>query len=143
MSKTVKWILIASVLLVVALGVMAKMGMFGKDAGVKVTAEKAEKRTIIEVVNASGKIYPEIEVKVSPDISGEITELTVEEGDTVKRGQLLARIYADVYTIQKNQAASGVAQSQAQVANSRSAAFDPRCKNANGTRRRFVQHATR
>ncbi|MFZ1529547.1 MAG: efflux RND transporter periplasmic adaptor subunit [Ferruginibacter sp.] len=121
MSKTVKWILIISVLLVVALAVMAKMGMFGKDDGVKVTAEKAEKRTIIEVVNASGKIYPEIEVKVSPDISGEITELTVEEGDTVKRGQLLARIYADVYNIQKNQAASGVAQSQAQVANSQAA----------------------
>jgi HlyD family secretion protein len=66
----------------------------------------------------SGKIYPEIEVKISPDIAGEITELTVAEGDTVKKGQLLARIYADVYNIQKNQAASGVAQSQAQSANS-------------------------
>ncbi|RYD76834.1 MAG: efflux RND transporter periplasmic adaptor subunit [Sphingobacteriales bacterium] len=73
------------------------------------------------LVNASGKVYPEIEVKVSPDISGEITELTVAEGDTVKRGQLLARIYADIYTIQKSQAASGVAQSQAQVANSQAA----------------------
>ena len=72
-------------------------------------------RNIIEVVNASGKIYPEVEVKVSPDISGEITELTVAEGDTVKKGQLLARIYADVYNIQRSQAASGVAQSQAQV----------------------------
>src|SRR5690606_19792916 len=84
----------------------------------KVTAEKVQTRTIIELVNASGKVYPEIEVKVSPDISGEITELTVAEGDTVKKGQLLARIYADIYNIQKNQAASGVAQSQAQVANS-------------------------
>ncbi|RYY69704.1 MAG: HlyD family efflux transporter periplasmic adaptor subunit, partial [Chitinophagaceae bacterium] len=55
------------------------------------------------------------------DISGEITELTVAEGDTVKKGQLLARIYADVYNIQKSQAASGVAQSQAQVANSQAA----------------------
>lgn len=121
MSKTVKWVLIGGVLLLAALAVMAKMGLFGKSEGIKVSAEKAANRTIIEVVNASGKIYPEVEVKVSPDISGEITELTVAEGDTVKVGQLLARIYADAYTIQKNQAISGVEQSQAQVANSEAA----------------------
>jgi HlyD family secretion protein len=97
------------------------MGTFGKDEGTKVTAEKVQKRTITEIVNASGKIYPEIEVKVSPDISGEITELNVQEGDTVKKGQVLARIYADIYDIQRNQAASGVAQSQAQVNNSQAA----------------------
>lgn len=118
MKKSTKWILIILGILVVLLLVMSKLGIFGKDEGTKVTAEKAENRTIIEVVNASGKIYPEIEVKISPDISGEITELTVAEGDTVKKGQLLARIYADVYNIQKNQAASGVVQSQAQSANS-------------------------
>ena len=115
MNKTTKWILISVGILFVLLIVLAKMGVFGKDEGTKVTAEKAAVRNIIEVVNASGKIYPEIEVKVSPDISGEITELTVAEGDTVKKGQLLARIYADVYNIQRSQAASGVAQSQAQV----------------------------
>ncbi len=115
MNKKTKWILIGLSILVVLLIVLSKVGVFGKKEGLKVTAEKAQKRTIIEVVNASGKVYPEVEVKVSPDISGEITELTVKEGDTVKRGQLLARIYADVYNIQKNQAASGVAQSQAQV----------------------------
>ena len=115
MNKTTKWILISVGILVVLLIVLAKVGVFGKDEGTKVTAEKAAVRNIIEVVNASGKIYPEVEVKVSPDISGEITELTVAEGDTVKKGQLLARIYADVYNIQRSQAASGVAQSQAQV----------------------------
>ncbi len=115
MKKKTKWILISIAILLVLLIVLSKRGVFGKDEGIKVTSEKAEKRTIIEVVNASGKIYPEIEVKVSPDISGEITELTVAEGDTVKKGQLLARIYADVYNIQRSQAASGVAQSQAQV----------------------------
>ena len=121
MSKSLKWILISLGILVVLLVVLSKTGVFGKDEGIKVTAEKVEKRTIIEIVNASGKIYPEVEVKISPDISGEITELNVEEGDTVKRGQVLARIYADIYDIQRSQAASGVTQSQAQVANSKAA----------------------
>lgn len=121
MSKTLKWILISLVVVLVALFIFSKMGSFGKDEGTKVTAEKVQKRTITEIVNASGKIYPEIEVKVSPDISGEITELNVQEGDTVKKGQVLARIFADIYDIQRNQAASGVAQSQAQVNNSQAA----------------------
>jgi HlyD family secretion protein len=115
MKKKTKWILIGLALLIVVLIVLSKVGAFGKEEGTKVTAEKAQKRNITEVVNASGKVYPEVEVKVSPDISGEITELTVQEGDTVKRGQILARIYADAYNIQRSQAASGVAQSQAQV----------------------------
>ena len=117
MSKKLKWILISLGILLVLLVLLSKAGVFGKDEGTKVTAEKVQKRTITEIVNASGKIYPEIEVKVSPDISGEITELNVREGDTVKKGQVLARIYADIYDIQRNQAASGVAQSQAQVSN--------------------------
>ena len=121
MSKSLKWILISLGILVVLLVVLSKTGAFGKDEGLKVTAEKVQKRTITEMVNASGKIYPEIEVKVSPDISGEITELTVQEGDSVKKGQVLARIYADIYNIQRNQAASGVEQTQAQVANSQAA----------------------
>lgn len=115
MSKKTKWILISCGILVLVLAILSATGVFGDDEGIKVTAEKAQRRSITEVVNASGKIYPEIEVKVSPDISGEITELNIAEGDTVKKGQLLARIYADVYNIQRSQAASGVAQSRAQV----------------------------
>lgn len=121
MSKKTKWLLLSLVALLVVMVVAAKMGAFGKAEGLKVTAETVQSRTIIELVNASGKVFPEVEVKVSPDISGAITELTVAEGDTVKKGQLLARIYADIYDIQRNQAASGVAQSQAQVANSQAA----------------------
>jgi len=121
MSKKVKLILIGLVVLVAVLGGLKYAGVFGKKEGTKVTAEKVQLRTITEIVNASGKIYPVIEVKVSPDISGEITELTVLEGDSVTKGQIVARIYADIYSIQANQAASGVAQSQAQVANAQAA----------------------
>ncbi len=118
MSKKLIWILVSIAVLVILLVVAQKSGAFGKDEGTKVTAEKVQKRTLIETVTASGKIYPEIEVKVSPDISGEITELTVKEGDSVRRGQVLARIYADIYATQRDQAAAGVNQQQAVVSNS-------------------------
>lgn len=118
MNKTVKWILIVLGIIIVVM-IAGKLIVGGSDSGgVKVAAEKATKRTIIETVTASGKIYPETEVKISPDISGQITELDVQEGDTVKKGQVLARIYADIYALQKDMAASRVSQSQATVANS-------------------------
>ena len=69
MNKTTKWVLIGVAVLLVLMVALSKAGVFGKAEGTKVTAEKAAVRTIIEVVNASGKIYPEIEVKLSPDIS--------------------------------------------------------------------------
>lgn len=121
MSKKAKWIIGSLIGLLLLMVVLKVAGVFGKNEGTKVTSEKALKRNITEIVNASGKIYPEIEVKVSPDISGEITELNVQEGDSVKKGQVLARIYADIYDIQRNQAASGVSQSEAQAANARAA----------------------
>src|SRR5690606_18108017 len=77
-------------------------------ANILVTAEVAAARSITETVTASGQIYPEYEVKISPDISGEVTELTVEEGDSVTKGQVLARIYADVYALQRDEAAARV-----------------------------------
>lgn len=117
MNKTVKWILIILGVLIVLL-IAGKLIAGGGDEGTKVSTEKVVKRTIIETVNASGKVYPEVEVKISPDISGEITELTVEEGDSVKKGQVLARIYADIYATQRDQAAAAVNQQQAMTANS-------------------------
>ena len=119
MNKKLKWTLIGVGALVV-LSVIGKiMGSGDKDE--KVTVEKVALRTIVETVNASGKVYPEVEVKISPDISGEITELNVQEGDSVKKGQILARIYADIYALQRDEAASRVSQSSATVENSRAA----------------------
>jgi HlyD family secretion protein len=118
MSKKMRWILISLGILIVLLVVLQKVGAFGKEEGTKVTAEKAMKRVIIETVTASGKVYPELEVKVSPDISGEIVELSVQEGDSIKRGQVLAKIYADIYATTRDQAAATVNQQQAVAANS-------------------------
>lgn len=119
MNKTLKWILIIAGILLI---VFVAMKVFGsKDLGEKVAVEKASRRTIIETVTASGQIYPEVEVKISPDISGEVTELRVAEGDSVRKGQLLARIFADIYALQRDQASSQVNQSQATVANSEAA----------------------
>lgn len=118
MSKKLLWIIGGLVAVVILLIVLKKSGALGKEEGIKVSTEKVTQRTIIETVTASGKIYPEVEVKVSPDISGEIVDLTVQEGDSVRKGQVLARIYADIYSNQKDQAAAMVSQQQAQVQNS-------------------------
>lgn len=120
MSKTLKWIIISLSVLIVLLIILKVSGALGKDEGIKVTTEKAASRTITEVVTASGKIFPEIEVKVSPDVSGEIVDLVVEEGDTVRRGQVLAKVYADIISSQRDQAAAGVSQSEAMVSNAKS-----------------------
>ena len=79
-----------------------KAGWFGKAVTVKVAVEDVEKRTIIETVTANGKVQPEREVKLTPDVSGEIVELTVKEGDRVERGQLLLRIKPDTYISQRD-----------------------------------------
>ncbi len=132
MSKKMIWILVGLVVVIVALLGLKKAGVFGKEEGTKVSVEKVARKNITEVVTASGKVYPEIEVKISPDVSGEIMELTVVEGDSVKKGQLLARVYADILATQRDQAAAGVNQQQAQVDNSSAAleAFKARMEQA-------------
>lgn len=132
MSKKMIWILVGLAVVIVALLGLKKAGVFGKDEGTKVSVEKVTRKNITEVVTASGKVYPEIEVKISPDVSGEIVELTVVEGDSVKKGQLLARVYADILATQRDQAAAGVNQQQAQVDNTTAAlaAFKARMEQA-------------
>jgi HlyD family secretion protein len=118
MNKKVIWIIVGVVVLIIVLVLLKKGGVLGKDEGIKVTAEKATRRNITEIVTANGKIYPEKEVKISPDISGEVVDLKVtQEGDSVHKGQELARIYADIYTTQRDQAAAQMSQQQALVSN--------------------------
>lgn len=102
----------------ITLGVLAAVAILiaiGKNRSkgeLEVNVGKLEKRTIISTVSANGKIRPEAEVKISADVSGEITELYVQEGDTVKEGQLLLKINPDIYVTQRDRAKAGVSSSQ-------------------------------
>jgi HlyD family secretion protein len=117
MNKKLIWIIVSLLVIILVLVALKKAGVIGKEEGIKVSVEKVSKQTITETVTASGKIYPEVEVKMSSDISGEIVELNVEEGDSVRKGQQLAKIYADIYSNQRNQAAAQVNQQEAMVDN--------------------------
>ncbi len=92
MSKRVKLILIASVI-IVALVVVFSAIAENNDDGIKVAVEEVKKQTVVETVSASGKLYPEVELKISSANYGEVTDVLVQEGDTVKKGQILAKIY--------------------------------------------------
>lgn len=92
--KKIIWIII--------LGVLVLIGVFtlkncSSNKAIAVTTETAQKRTIIESVSANGKIQPEVEVKISSDVSGEIVELFVKEGDQVKKGEVLCKINPLIY----------------------------------------------
>lgn len=108
--------------------VAATIGLIGfvyfkaqsKPQGEEVTVEKVSKRTIKEMVGASGKVFPETEVKISSDVSGEIVELYVEEGDSVVAGQLLCKVDPDTYKSMVERGEATVNSSKAQVANSAS-----------------------
>ena len=95
-NNTLKYVLIGAGILVVVAVAGNKLGWFGKGDITKVAVEKVEKRSIIETVSASGKVQPEVEVKLSSEVSGEIVELLVKEGDAVKKGQLLCKVRPDV-----------------------------------------------
>jgi HlyD family secretion protein len=110
-------ILVPAVIVLIAFAIIGqKAGWFGKAAAVKVAVENAEKRTITETITANGKIQPEKEVKITPDVSGEIVELTVKEGDHVEKGQLLIRIKPDVYISQKDRSMAAISSARARLA---------------------------
>jgi HlyD family secretion protein len=115
-SKKAWWIIISCLVVVVAIIVVIKNR---EDDGIKVAVEKVARHTITETVTASGKIYPETEVKIAPEVSGEIIMLDVQEGDSVNKGDVLVKINAAIYSSIVNQATASVEQSKATVQNTR------------------------
>ena len=104
------------VALIIILAFMKSCGVFGTNEKIDiVTTEPVGINTIIQSVTASGKIKPETEVKIAPEVSGEIIELTVREGDEVKKGQLLVQIKPDIYISAVNRAQAAVQQSVASL----------------------------
>ena len=114
-NKILKILLIIVLILIVFAVVGKKAGWFGKPATLKVAVEKAAYKSIIESVTANGKIEPEKEVKISPDVSGEIVELPVKEGDFVEKGTLLFKIKPETYISAKDRAQAAVNSSKAML----------------------------
>jgi HlyD family secretion protein len=118
MGKTTKYILYAVGGLIVLLIIGKMTGIIGKPKKTQVATEKAEVRVINETVSASGKIKPEVEVKISSEVSGEIVELPIKEGDVVKKGQLLVRIRPDILKSGYDRAVASYQTQKASVGNS-------------------------
>lgn len=110
-------ILVISAVLILALVVLGnKFGWFGDGSIQKVAVNTVEEKTISELVSASGKVQPEFEVKLSSEVSGEIIELNVREGDRVKKGQVLCRVKPDLLQSGYDQVAAMVSQQKANLA---------------------------
>jgi len=122
-KKTIYYLLGAVILVVVVLLVLKKNGTIGNnDEGKEVEAAIVKETTIVETVTATGKVQPEIEVKISSEVSGEIIGLPVKEGQIIKKGDLLVRINPDLYEsgVSRNSAAlstskAGLSQADAQL----------------------------
>jgi len=114
-NKILKILVPAAVILIIFAIVGKKAGWFGKAVTVKVSVENAEVRSITETITANGKIQPEKEVKISPDVSGEIVEMKVMEGDRVEKGQLLCRIKPDTYISQRDRSLAAISSAKARL----------------------------
>lgn len=119
-NNLMKWLVIAVIALIVFAVVGKKLGWVGGEKAKTVSVEKVTLRSIVETVSASGKIQPEVAVKISPDVSGEIVEMSIKEGDRVTKGQLLARILPDIYQSYVDRSIASLNSSKANVENAKS-----------------------
>lgn len=115
-KKTLPYIIGIAVVIIIVLIVGKKQGWLGSDVSVKVSTETVESKTITEFITANGKIQPETEVKISPDVAGEIVELHVEDGDAVEQGKLLCVIKPEMYVSAVNRSEAAVNSSKARQA---------------------------
>lgn len=118
MGKTTKYILIALGVVIVFIVIGFATGILGKPKLKQVATEKASVREINETVSASGKIKPHVEVKISPEVSGEVVELPIKEGDVVKKGQLLCKIRPDILKSELDRAQAAYNTQKASIGNS-------------------------
>ncbi len=119
-SRRTWWILGGLVaLLGIGLVVAKQTGLIGKVKPTEVEFSKAAKGNIVERVSASGRVQPEVEVKISSEVSGEIIGLYVQEGDSVRQGQLLAKIRPNNYEAFLSRAQAAVNSSKADVERSK------------------------
>ena len=114
-NKTLRIVLVITVLVVILAVIGKKAGWFGKAETFEVAVEKGENRTIIETITANGKIQPETEVKISPDVSGEIVDLFVKEGEYVEAGKLLLKIKPDIYVSMRNRVRASLNSAKARL----------------------------
>jgi len=119
-NKVLYWFIGATVVLLLFFIVGKSAGWIGKPKEIEVELTKAKKVTIIEKVSASGTVQPVTEVKIAPEVSGEIIELLVEEGDSIKKGQTLVKIRPDTWESQLERAEALLRQQKATVEQSKS-----------------------
>jgi HlyD family secretion protein len=117
-KKVLKYLSIIIIVLIIFSIIGKKSGLFGGNKPILVSTEKVQKRTILEVVTANGKIQPETEVKISADVSGEIVQLYIKEGEAVIKGQELLKIKPDIYVSAKERAIAAVNTTKANYENS-------------------------
>ncbi|NQX92932.1 MAG: biotin/lipoyl-binding protein [Flavobacteriales bacterium] len=117
MKKTVIILVVALVVLVVA---ALAFRSFKSGNGAEVETEVPAMRIVAETVAASGKIQPELEVKITTEVSGQIIELPVKEGDEVKKGDLLVKINPDIYEAAVTRATAALNQSRSNLASAKS-----------------------
>lgn len=115
-NKFLPYIIGFAVILIILLVVGKSKGWFGKDFEINVATKVVESKTITELITANGKVQPATEIKISPDVSGEIIQMDIEEGDEVKKGQLLMVIKPDIYIQSLNRAQASLSSSQARLA---------------------------
>lgn len=115
MTKKTKYILLGVAVVAIVGGLyLKKQGVIGDDKkGTEVEIATIETRTIVETVSGTGKIQPEIEVKISSEVSGEIIALPVKEGQTVRKGDLLVRVNPKLYTQGLNRSQAGLSNTKA------------------------------